>query len=93
VTVRGAIVGTGSIRAVCLQLTFLCKICECPFIVDQPYGLYTMPKKCGVSDECDNKNYFEPHENSDTTLMMDCRKIRLQDVQNYDVRYRCDLYL
>jgi hypothetical protein len=78
-------VGTGTVRSVCLQLPFRCRICEVEFVVDQPHGVYTLPTKCGVSEECTNRSQFDPVEFSKSILMMDSRRIRIQDIQNPEV--------
>lgn len=87
VTIKGAIVRTGNIHPYCQRLTFHCRVCETEFAVEQPEGKYSCPAIC-KSEDCKNNNtfLFEVRENAKSTLVIDSRKIRIQDILNRDVR-------
>ncbi|CAL8091791.1 unnamed protein product [Orchesella dallaii] len=86
VTIRGAVIRTGNIHPYCLRLAFRCQACDDEFVVEQPEGKYTPPTIC-KAEECKNTRayLFEPLESSSRTVMIDAKRIRVQDIQHCDM--------
>ncbi|ODN04355.1 DNA helicase MCM8 [Orchesella cincta] len=86
VTIRGAVVRTGNIHPYCLRLAFRCKVCDDEFVIEQPEGKFTTPTVC-KTEECKNTrtNLFEPLQSSPKTIMIDAKRIRVQDIQHCDI--------
>jgi len=78
-------VRTGNIKPLCVRMTYECKICSGRFTVNLPDGQFRMPKRCGADDDCENKSHFEILEGAKTTKLIDCRRMRMQDIQHNDV--------
>jgi len=83
VTIRGAVVRTGTVRSEVCRMTFRCIECSVMFVIEQPQGCFASPSRCKTRD-CEGR-IFRPEETESTTKMVDARKIRLQDIQHYDV--------
>ena len=76
---------TGTVKSYCIRMTFRCPRCRESFVVDQPEGCYTPPKFCKASEDCENKNDFEPVLGASTNKVIDYRRIRIQDMENSHV--------
>lgn len=84
-TIRGAVIRTGTVKPFCTLLAFKCYDCKKHFVVEQPEGRFVCPSNCHTKD-CMGKS-FEPVERHKSVQFEMFRKIRIQDTQHDDVHF------
>lgn len=82
VVIRGNVIRTGPILALCLQLTFSCRTCHGVFSHLQPEGIFTQPSRCPMNTgnrlQCTGSS-FQVLRRSSKNIMLEFQTVRVQE--------------
>ena len=77
VTIKGTVIRVSNVRPICTWLTFKCSKCGTLFSTEQPWGVYTEPRKCDGA-KCRSTTFCAMRSHTQT-LTTDWQSIRVQE--------------